>query len=183
MKTIIISILLLILFISGCDNSVGPTPPKTFGEITINSKIENFKTTGFSFSLGEKVVYPNSSNIIPDIIIMVQIDEIGNVLGVVFGSGVGLKPSFNLIHQASNIDSAQTFFNNLNEVPDSNYSDLAIPVKENQIWAVKSVEDNFGKILILNTDAYVDSSNSGGPTPYGEAKFKWVYQPDGSRIF
>lgn len=183
MKTTIISILLSILFINGCDNSIGPTPPKTSGEITINSKIENNKATGFSFALGGKIVYPNSNNILPDIIIMVQTDAIGNVLGVFFGSGAGLKPSFNLIHQASNIDSAQAFFNNLNEVSDSNYSDLAIPVKENQIWAVKSVEDNFGKILIMDTDAYVDSSNSGGPTPYGEAKFKWVYQPDGSRKF
>ena len=183
MKTIIISILLLILFVIGCDNSVVPIPPKTSGEITINSKIENNKTAGFSFSLGGKVVYPNSSNISPDIIIMVQIDANGNVLGVYFASSIGLKPSFNLIHQASNIDSAQVFFNNLNEVPDSNYSDLAIPVKENQIWAVKSVENKFGKILILNTVAYIDSSNPGGPTPYGEANFKWVYQPDGSRIF
>jgi len=132
---------------------------------------------------GGKVIYPNSSNILPDIIIMVQTNATGNIIGVFFGSGVALKPSFNLIHQASNTDSAQAFFNNLNEVPNSNYSDLAIPVKENQIWAVKSVGNNFGKILILNTDAYVDSSNAGLPAPYGEAKFKWVYQPDGSRKF
>ena len=182
MKKMIILFLLIVL-INSCDNSVEPTPPNTSGENSINSKIVDFKMKGFSFSQGGLIDYPNSSNILPDIFVMVQTDDNGNVMGVYFGSGVGLIPSFNLVHQASNIDSAQAFFSSLNEVPDSNYSDLAIPVKEYQIWAVKSVENNFGKILILNTTAYIDSSNLVGPTPYGEATFKWDYQPNGTRYF
>ena len=182
MKEIIIPIVILLFILIGCDNSVDPTPPKTSGEITINTLIENNKSFGFSFSQGGIIDFPNTNNIIPDIIILVQMDAIGNILGVFFSSGVALKPSFNLIKQTSDIDSAQAFFNYLDEVPDTNYMDLAIPVKEYQIWAVKTIENKFGKILILHTYAYADSSNPSSPNFYGEARFKWMYQPDGSRV-
>lgn len=174
---------LLFISINGCDNSVEPTPSKTSGETTINTTIQNSKITGFSFSQGANITYPNSENIIPDIITLVQISANGNILGVFFDSGVSLKPSFNLISQTNNTDSALIYFNNLNEVPDSNYVELAIPVKANQIWAIKTVDNKFGKILILETKAYADSSNPSSPTDYGEARFKWVYQPNGSNKF
>lgn len=184
MNRLVISILFLIsILINGCDNSIEPTQSKTFGENTINTKIVNFKIIGFSFSQGGNIIYPNSQNIIPDIMVLVQIDEFGNILGVFFSSADALKPSFDLIETFNNKDSAEVFFNNLNEVSDSHYVDLALPVKENQIWAVKTVDNKHGKILILYTDAYADSSNPSTPTPYGEATFRWNYQPNGSRNF
>jgi hypothetical protein len=182
-KEIIIFFFLLIISIGGCDNSVEPITPKTSGETTINSTIQNLKTTGFSFSQGANITYPNSGNIIPDIIALVQLAENGNILGVFFDSGVSLKPSFYLMSQSNYADSALIYFNNVNEVPDSNYVELAIPVKANQIWAIKTVDDKFGKILILETKAYADSSNPSSPKYYAEARFKWVYQPDGSTKF
>ncbi|MBU0560653.1 MAG: hypothetical protein KJ799_18785 [Bacteroidetes bacterium] len=186
MKHLTIPILLLLfIFINGCDNSVGPTPPKTSGENTINTKVVNSKYTGFSFSQGGNIEYPNSNNITPDIIVLVQTNETGNILGVFFSSAGTLKPTFKLIRQFNDADtdSAQVYFDNLIEVPDSNYMNLALPVKVNQIWAVKTVDDKFGKILILHTEAYADSSNPSSPTLYGEASFKWNYQPNGSRNF
>lgn len=184
MKKIEISILFLVVILfNSCDNSVGPTLPKTSGETTINTTIVNLKGIGFSFSQGGNIEYPNSQNIITDIIVMIQISANGDVVGVFFGSGSSLKHSFNLVKQFNNIDSAQSFFNNLNEVPDSNYEALAIPVKAYQIWAVKTVENKFGKILILKTDAYDDTSNPSLHNVYGEASFKWKYQPNGSTKF
>ncbi len=186
MKYLIIPILfLLTIFTNSCDNSVEPTPPKTSGETTINTKIVNYKYTGFSFSQGGNIEYPNSNNITPDIIVLVQTNETGNILGVFFSSAGTLKSSFILIKQFNdaNTDSAQVFFDNLTEVPDSNYMDLALPVKVNQIWAVKTIDDKFGKILILHTEAYADSSNPSSPTLFGEASFKWKYQPNGSMNF
>ncbi|MGE5811726.1 MAG: hypothetical protein ACM339_09505 [Ignavibacteria bacterium] len=171
-----------IFFINGCD-SVEPILPKTSGETTINTKLVDHKYNGFSFSQGETINYPNSNNINPDIIVLVQTNETGNILGVFFGPGGNLRPTFNLIKQFNNTDSAQIFFDNLFEVPDSNYMDLALSVNVNQIWAVKTNDVKFGKILILHTEAYVDNSNPSSPTLYGEATFKWKYQPNGSRIF
>lgn len=186
MKYFIITILfLLVIFANSCDNSVEPTPLKTSGETTINTKVVNYKYTGFSFSQGGNIEYPNSKNKTPDIIVLVQTNENGNILGVFLSSAGTLKPTFKLMKQFNEMDndSAQVFFENLSEVPDSNYMSLAIPVKVNQIWAVKTAEDKFGKILILHTEAYADSSNPSSPTLYGEASFKWFYQPNGSRNF
>jgi len=186
MKQIITPILFLIIaFICGCDNSIGPEPPKTSGETTINTKVVDSKYTGFSFSQGGNIIFPNPNNIIPDIIVMVQTNETGDILGVFFGSAGGLKPTFKLVKQFNDADtdSAQIFFDNLTEVSDSNYMDLALPAKANQIWAVKTIDDKFGKILILHTEAYADNSNPSSPNLYGEATFKWKYQPDGSRNF
>jgi hypothetical protein len=184
MKQLLI-LVLIITFLNSCDNSIGPIPPKTSGETTINTKVVDSKYTGFSFSQGRNIIFPNSNNIIPDIIVMVQTNESGNILGVFLGSAGGLKPTFNLVRQFNDtdLDSAQVSFDNLNEVPDSNYMDLALPVKVNQIWAVKTNDNKFGKILILHTDAYADNSNPSSPNLYGEATFKWKYQPNGSRNF
>ena len=76
---------------------------------------------------------------------MVQTNETGNIGGVFLGSPGTIKPTFNLIKQFkdTDIDSAQMFFDNLNEVPDSNYAGLALLVKVNQIWAVKTNDNKF----------------------------------------
>ncbi len=182
MSKIVSSILLLFFLISGCDNSVVPIT-KTSGENTINTKVVDSKYTGFSFSQGGNIIYPNANNILPDIIVLVNTDENGNILGIYFNSSSSLKPTFNIIKTFNDADSAKVFFNNFSEVPDSNYVDLALPVRVNQIWSVKTVDDKFGKILILHTDAYADNSNQSSPTLYGEATFKWNYQPNGSRNF
>jgi hypothetical protein len=172
MLKIISSLLLVILLCYGCDS----TEPilETSDEVTINQNM-----IGFSFSYGKAITVPNSENIIPDIIIFAHLDEQGNVLGVFFGAD-SLRPVFNFVKEFSNFDSAKTFFYNLAEVPDSNYQDLALPIRVNQIWAVKTNENKYGKILIMNTNAYYDSTALKYKT---EAKFKWRYQPNGSRYF
>jgi hypothetical protein len=87
------------------------------------------------------------------------------------------------VREFTKSDSALKFFNNLSEVPDSNYSLSADPVKVNQIWAIKTSENKFAKILILNTDAYEYSPAPGFRGYYSEVTFKWKYQSNGSRVF
>ena len=181
MKKLII-LFLLVVFVNGCDNSVEPTPPKTSGENTINSKVVNFKTNGFSFSQASLIEYPNSQNINPDMLLLVQITAQNEIAGV-FLSPPNNQPSFRLLVQLNDADSANNYFSELAEIPDTTYAWLAIPVKENQIWAVKTQDNKYAKILIKHTEAYMDSSIQSSPTPYGEATFKWKYQPDGSRKF
>lgn len=173
MYKIVSSFILLILISFGCDS----TEP----EIVTNSDIASVdqNNVGFSFSHGKSVTIPNSENIIPDILILAHIDMNGNVLGVFFGAE-SYRPAFYLVKEFSQSDSALTFYNNLLEVPDSNYQELALPVNLNQIWAVKTNENKFGKILILNTEAKYDSVALNYKTV---AKFKWKYQPNGSRSF
>lgn len=173
MYKIISSIILIVVLILGCD----PTEP----EILMNSDIATVdqNNSGFSFSRGKSVTIPNNENIIPDFLIAAHIDMNGNVLGVFFAAE-SFRPAFNLIKEFSQSDSALTFYNNLLEVPDSNYQELALPVNLNQIWAVKTGDNKFGKILILNTEAKYDSVALNYKTV---ANFKWKYQPNGSRSF
>lgn len=172
MLKLISLLLLVILLCYGCD-STEPIVDAS-DEVTINQNM-----IGFSFLYGKAIPIPNSENIIPDIIILVHLDEQGNVLGVFFAAD-SLRPAFNLVKELSDYDSAKTFFYNLAEAPDSNYQDLALPVRANQIWAVKTNENKYGKILIMNTSAYYDSTALNYETA---AKFKWKYQSNGSRYF
>ena len=181
-KVILPSFLFALLLFNGCDNSVDPTPPKTSGETTINSKIVNFKSKGFSFSQGNLIEFPNSQNIKPDFFLSVHMTVEEPIAGV-FLAPPDNHLSFRLIAQINDPDSASKYFSELSEVPDTTYDWLALPLKENQIWAVKTQDDKYAKILIINTEAYMDSSVQGSPTPYGEATFKWNYQPDGTRNF
>jgi hypothetical protein len=184
MKHLIIPVLLLLLiFINSCDNSIEPAKNKTSGEITINTKLVNQGYSGFSFSEGGIINAPNPRNIIPDIIVLVQTNENGHVLGVFLAPPGISRPTFRLLNQFNDADSAKIFFNKLSEVPDSSYRDLALPAKGKQIWAVKTGDDKYGIILILDTKAYAENSNPGPATLYGEARFKWKYQPSGSRFF
>jgi hypothetical protein len=181
-KTLSTILFLIFIFTNGCNNSVEPVPPKTSGETTINSKVENFKSKGFSFSRGGLINYPNSQNIMPDMLLLVEITEVGYVAGVFF-SPPNNQPEFRLLIQINDADSANKYFSELSELPDTTYNLLAIPLEEDQIWAVKTQDNKYAKILITHTEAYMDSSIKSSPTPYGEATFKWKYQPNGSRVF
>ena len=102
----------------------------------------------------------------------------------VFFSSVDITPTFSLIAEKSTPDSSRTIFDGLKEIPVTTFFEgLAIPVRENQIWAIKTRENKYAKILILETMAFLDSTNSAGPTPLGEATFDWIFQPNGSRQF
>jgi len=179
---VILFFVFIVIVINACNNSAESPILQINGKTNINTYVDGFQISGFSFSKAATIVYPNSQNIIPDIVALVHIVD-GNVVGVFFDSGKSLKPSFKLIKQFNNIDSAQTFFNTLSEIQDTNFEILAIPVKANQIWGVKTVDDKYGKILILNSYAFEDNSDPSSSRLYGEARFKWGYQPDGSTKF
>jgi hypothetical protein len=179
---IIVILFLSILFFSCSDDLINPEVIPTSGEITINSDIINSKISGFNFELAKIITYPNTRSIKPDILVLVQQNENGNLLGVFFGTPE-LFPSFKLLSEYSNIDSANIFFDNYNEVIDTTFNDLAIPVRNNQIWIVKTINNKYGKILIKNTTYYEKYSEGYAPTPYGEATIEWSYQPNGTRVF
>jgi hypothetical protein len=175
MQKLIYSLLILTLLLIGCDS----TEPDISESDQI--KLSN-KSNGFSFSEG--LIIPISDTVtVPDI--QVYANRVGNtIIGVNLFSPGNLRSNFLLIDESSNSDSALIFFNNLNEVPDSNYADTHISIKENQIWAVKTGDDKYAKILIRSTDSRIDSTSE--PVIiffYAEVIFKWKYQSNGSRFF
>ena len=141
-KLLFILAFLLLLLVSCKKNSTEVSPVPTSGRATLNSDLENNVIQGFSFSKGSVISLPNTEGIKADMILAVQIAHDSKVIGVYFGS-VELRPSFHLISWVSTEDSAQTIFDNLKEIPDTTFQDLAIPVKKNQVWAVKCKTVNY----------------------------------------
>lgn len=164
---------ILFIWITGCD-STGPGLGYNPDLVTINENI-----AGFSFEYGRAISLPNSENIIPDIIILAHINDQGDLLGVFFAAD-SLRPSFNLVNYFSDSDSAKEYFYSLPEAPDSGYQDLALPLKANQVWTIRTHDNKYGKILIVNTYAAQDTIT---PNYHIEATFRWRYQPDGSIFF
>lgn len=172
------------IFWSGCkDDETGPSPTPTSGTATVDGRYVNNQASGFSFDQAAIVKFPNSKGLVPDLIVLVQMNETGAILGVFFARPDSLASAFQLLRQFTSFESAHSYFQDLAEIPDTTYVDLALPVRVGQVWAVKTRRNTFAKILIRQTVAYADSSNPSAPTPYGEATFDWAYQPNGSRQF
>jgi len=172
-----------VLFVIGCDSdSVGPESGTTSGRSTLTTELVNNQGVGFSFVKGDTVVVSTSAIVKPDIFVLIQRNDDGEILGVFLG-GRTFLPTFSLKYASMNSDSAKMYFQNLKEFSDSTYSELAIPATQNQVWVVKTTDDEYAKILIISTSAYDDNSNPSAPTSYGEVTFDWVYQPSGERKF
>jgi hypothetical protein len=161
-----------IILFNGCDSTEPDTGDGTFIATITNNK------PGFSFSNGKAISLPYN-DIIPDLFVLAHIAEDGSLLGVYFAAD-SLRHAFKRIKNFSNPDSAESFFNNLSEAPDSGYQNLALPVNSYQVWTVKTHDNKYAKILIIYTEAYRDTA---ALNFHLEATFRWKYQPDGSRFF
>jgi hypothetical protein len=180
----IINVLLLSLFVFSCEKELTEISNiiPTAGEVKITSELNNGQIVGFSFSHAEIITYSNSQSLIPDIIVMVQLNQLGNPMGV-FLSSINLKPTFCFKYWSSSMDSSLIYFDNLLTISDTTFTDLALPIQEAQVWAINTHDDKSAKILIKNFLAYNDSTDINNITPYGEVTFQWEYQPDGGNSF
>lgn len=159
---------------------------KVSGEAVISSEIIENKRTGFSFSEQNLIIYPNSNNIIPDIFLQVNTAyENGNIDSIyVFLSGVGLTQKFYLVESFSTSDSARTYFDSLLQLPNiTNMLCTAFPLQKNQIWAIKTNQNKYAKILVLEKYIDNDQTNIKNNDPYCEVKFLWHYNPNGTNNF
>lgn len=144
---------------------------------TVNTKEE----IGFSFSQGKLLSPPYDPTNYPDFEVQTGTNEIGTILGGFFVSSnpdYSPRQAFALVHTANTEADADVFFNSLTIATADNFKSLAHPLSKNQIWIVKTINQNFAKILIQ--DNRVIGNN---PNGYAEVKFQWVFQSDGSLNF
>ena len=133
---------------------------------------------GFSFEKGEVVLYnPESTKTIPDLFVLPLAASQGNVTGTFFDSP-NVYSSFVLVGSFSDAGEALYFFNNYMEASDTSFTELASPLQINQVWLFKTNSEKFAKLLIKDVQYYLKDI-----TPFAEVKFKWVFQPDGSKQF
>lgn len=173
MKTNAILITVLAVLLSAC-TKVEKTP--TSGINTIENTIyrpDNPYILGFSFSTAEIVA--NNKTPGPDILIFVNTDVAPYRLTL---QADNLKPSFCKIGDYASEADAIAAFNNLHEAVITRWEDMADPIAPNQIWIYRTGTDKYAKIRIISVVNEIRQT-----VPYGECKFQWVYQPDGSLTF
>jgi hypothetical protein len=173
MKRIVYIALSIVTILTGCTKK---EPNRTAGNDTIDN-ITYFSTTyynfGFSFS-SAKLISTNTTPG-PDIVIYVNVDNGTPRLTL---QSNNLQPSFNKVGDFADAATAQTAFDNLKTVAATQWTDMADPINNNQVWIYRSGSGAYTKLRITNT---VNEPRSGNN--YGECSFQWVYQPDGSSTF
>lgn len=172
MKKQAIFLLVIISALSGCTKKAST---RTSGLDTIDN-ITYYTTTyfvyGFSFPKAKLIAtYPSPG---PDITLFVNTESTPRLTL----QAENLQPSFSLVGSYPDQASAQSAFDNLKTVSATQWTDMADPVLDNQVWIYRSGTGNFTKIRIVST---VNEPRSG--VAYGECTFQWVYQPDGSSTF
>ncbi len=171
-KTAIISMFILAFF-TGCTKV---EPVRTAGTDTIDNIVyqsTTYYSYGFSFSTAQLVSTVNSHSY--DIVLYVNSD---NPERRITFQANNLKPSFYKLGDYADEAAAIEAFDNLKTVSVTTWADMADPVIPNQVWIYRSGADKYTKIRIVSTVNEIRST-----LPYGECKFKWVHQPDGSATF
>ena len=173
MKRYLYILLSIFLILPGCTKV---EKIRTSGIDTIDNIIyqsTTYYSFGFSFSKAKLVpTYPAPG---PDITLFVNIDNLPHILTL---QANNLNPSFYKVGDFADENAAKSAFNNLKTVSVSQWQDMADPINTNQIWIYRSGNDTYAKIRIVNSVNEIRQN-----IPYGECKFQWVYQPDGSLTF
>ena len=173
MKRELIILFALLVTLSGC-TKVEKT--RTSGVDTIDNiryQSITFSVYGFSFSSGKLVsTYPAPG---PDITIDVIEDNIPFRLALQTSN---LKDSFFKVGDYSDEPEAIQAFNNLKTVDVQAWDGMADSITQNQVWIYRAGTDTYAKVRIISIVNEIRET-----VPYGECKFQWVYQSDGSLTF
>jgi hypothetical protein len=175
-------ILIFLLFLAACSKDGSGTS----GTDTINNtthKGTTYYIYGFTFSSGRAVSTTETPG--PDIAVYVNADN-QNVPPRLYLIANNFNPSFYKLGEYNDEAAAKTAFDELKtvSVPPSQWTDLADPISNNQIWIYRSSTDKYTKFRIVST--LIDKRQNteiNQLVDYGECTFEWVYQPDGTLTF
>jgi hypothetical protein len=162
-KMPILLLILLIYLFSACENH-DYIPPEYF---VLNSKVTlGQPVKGFYFEELKIINFPNSSNIIPDFLVLAHTNETGDVLGPML-SHPNIENRFILIKGYDDLTSAKNHFDTLSTISNKQFQPIAMDVKPFEIWEIKDNTGKMGFLLILETRT--ENINN---TPFAEVKFK-----------
>jgi hypothetical protein len=173
MKRDLIILFALLVTLSGC-TKVEKT--RTSGIDTIENttyQSSTYYVYGFSFSSAKLLSsYPAPY---PDITVYVNNDNLQSRLIL---QASNLNPSFFKVGDFPDEDAAKSAFDNLKMFSAGQWQEMADQINPNQIWIFRTGRDTYAKIRIISTVNEIRET-----VPYGECKFQWVYQSDGSLTF
>lgn len=173
MKLRLIPLLAVMSLLGGCGGDEVPTS----GTVTVTNELFGsgpYYAMGFSFAAADLV-----STLTEPYDISIQAGSLttGGPTEA-FLSANTLEPSFALKGEYGTESAAKSAFDALASVGTASYIELAAPLKENQVWVIRTEDERYAKIRII--DVTLDIS---GEDPYATCKFEWVFQPDGSTQF
>jgi hypothetical protein len=173
MKLRLITSLVVIVLLSGCNGDEVPTS----GTVTVTNELNGtgpYYALGFSFAEASLV-----STLTEPYDIDVKAGALSSGGPVeVFLSANTLEPSFVLKGEYGSGSAAINAFEALTSVGAASYTDLATPLKENQVWIVRTEDERYAKIRIIKVDLVLTDN-----PVYASCQFEWVFQPDGSTQF
>jgi hypothetical protein len=173
MKRTIFILSVILITTAGCTKT---EKAPTSGIATIDNTVyisTTYYSIGFSFSTAKTM--SNLEDPGPDITVYVNKDLAPYRL--IFQAD-NLLPSFFKYGEFADEAAAITAFNNLTTFTATDWADMADPIAPNQIWIYRSGTEHYSKIRIISTVNEMRQNIA-----YGECKFEWVYQPDGSTTF
>ncbi|MEI6047361.1 MAG: hypothetical protein WCS03_00555 [Bacteroidota bacterium] len=163
----------------------------TFSLLTGCTKVESTRTSGidtidnttyesttyyvYGFSFSKASLVSTIGKPEPDITLYVNFDNLPHRLTL---QANNLKPSFFKYGEFADEAAAKLAFGNLKTFSASSWQDMADPISDNQVWIYRSGSESYAKIRVISTVNEMRNN-----LPYGECKFEWVYQPDGSSTF
>jgi len=173
MKLRLIPALAIVFLLTGCDGN--DVPPS--GTVTVTNELFGsgpYYAMGFSFDAAELV-----STLTEPYDIDIKAGSLTSGGPVeAFLSANTLEPSFALKGEYATASAAISAFKALTSVGTASYIELAAPLKENQVWVIRTENERYAKIRIIKIDF-----DPTVPPFYASCQFEWVFQPDGSTRF
>jgi hypothetical protein len=173
MKLRLILALTVMFLLAGCDGNDVPSS----GTVTVTNELYGsgpYYAMGFSFATADLV-----STLTEPYDIDIKAGSLSNGSPIeAFLSANTLEPSFALKGEYGTESAAISAFKALTSVGAASYIELAAPLKENQVWVVRTEDERYAKIRIIKVDLVPTDS-----PPYASCQFEWVFQPDGSTQF
>ncbi len=153
--------------------------PEYSGEISLSSEIlpsgPSYIFYGFSFETGKISTYSLTGGAMPDLaVVHVELEDSVNI----DLQGSDDREHFFLNGVFTGPQEAENFFNHYTEVTATSFQPIAYNIKENQVWTVQTTGKKFAKIWIREITVM-----EGGQSFYAVLLIRYVYQPDGTRIF
>ncbi len=175
MKAWLIPALAFMLLLNGC----GGDGQQNSGTITLTSELYDADTyyyaLGLSFDEGKAVpTLPDQYR--ADITVQAGPVTSGGPV-VAYLTANTLTPPFALAGEYASEGDAINAFDGLKSVGSVSWTDLAAPLKANQVWVVKTRDYKYAKLRIIQVTLETN------PLPLATCRLEWVWQPDGTATF
>ncbi len=175
MKHWLIPALTVMLLFTGC----GGDEQKNSGTITLTSEL--YEADSYYYALGLSFDEAGAVPTLPDQYradITVQAGPVNSGGPVVpFMSANTLNPPFALVGEYPSEGEARNAFDGLKSISTVSWIDLATPLKDNQVWVVRTRDNKYARLRIISV------SLTTAPALLATCRFEWVYQPDGTATF